>query len=122
MKVYILAKKEGPNVTGIGIELDEAKAADMAEDGDHIIIPITIGRLYGNVIDEGIVGVTSFSNISLKTIVNQVKSAIQSVNSRLDGHDTQLSNIISQGQTLNQLVQSIEERVTALEEAAIQQP
>lgn len=113
--IWLLVKNNSGILTPVGLEDSEARARDLAYDGDFYLIPIQLGKVYDSIVDIGIVGTVSFQNTSIKTIVNAVKNAVQNINNRLDSHDTQLANIISQGQALNQLVQDIDARVTALE-------
>jgi len=103
--VYLLVKDD---MTPVGIALSETEARDMADDGDFYVIPVRQGRLYPTLLDIGMVGTVTFNNTSLKTLVKQAKS-------RLDSIDGQISNIQSQGQNLNSAMQDLADRVTALE-------
>lgn len=115
MDVWILCKNEGGVLTPIGIGPTEARARDIAADGDFTVIPIHFGREYDNLIDLGIVGTVTFSSTSLKTLVQQAKDAIQEINGRLDTLESQMDTVISQGQTMQQAIDDLDARVTALE-------
>ena len=115
MDVWILCKKENGSLTGIGIERDEARCRNLAEDGDYVAIPIHLGRLYSNIIDAGIVGAVNFPSDALRTLIQQAKDALVVINGRLDALENQMQTIITQGQAMNQAIQDLDARVTALE-------
>ena len=114
--IYILCRQnEDETLTAIGVELSEASAKALADDGDFVVIPIQIGKMYPNIVSAGIVGAVTFNNTSTKTIVEQARAAILSLISdvnTLQGQITTLQNQIAAGSSA---IQALGDRVTALE-------
>lgn len=113
--VYILCEQVDNQLTPIGVELSEDAAKEMAGDGEYYIIPIQIGKRYENIIDPGIVYTVQFQNTSLKTMLQQARDTIQTINSRLNTLENQMDTVITQGQALQDAVADLDSRVTALE-------
>ena len=106
MDIWIIAKKKNGNLTAIGADLTESAAQDLpGQDGNYVLIPIQLGKEYGNIADEGLVGAVNFPMVSIKTLVQQVKDAIQGANGRLTTLENKQDTIISQGQQMQQVFQ-----------------
>ena len=129
--IWILCKKENNVLTAIGVNDTEAETKNMARDGDYVGIPVTFGKIYDNLINENMVGAVTFSNISLYTLIQQAKNQLEIIDGRLDSLETAINNgnarldtlegqmqtVITQGQAMNQAIQNLDARVTALEGA-----
>jgi hypothetical protein len=106
--IWILCEDDGTNLTPVAVGTAEASTRELAGDGNYLLVPINFNRIYPNIIDRGIVGVTGLTNTSLQTLIAAAKT-------RLDAIDVQLNNIITQGQAMNTQILSIDARVTDLE-------
>ena len=116
--IYILCRQnEDETLTAIGLDLSEAAAKALADDGDFLVVPIQIGKVYNDIVSAGIVGAVTFNNTSLGTIVSAARSAILGLRDdiqTLHGEITTLQGQISQGSAA---IQSLNNRVTDLEDA-----
>jgi len=116
--IYILCRQnEDDSLTGIGVELSEASAKDLADDGDFVVVPVQIGKLYVNIINSGIVGAVTFNNTSLKTLLNTARTAILGLRDDIQTLQSQMSAGTTAIQNINSSIQALDDRITALENA-----
>lgn len=106
--IWLLCKKENGELTAVGADVSEQAAKDLARDGDYVAIPVSFGKHYENIVDENMVGAVSFSNVSLYTLMKKAEAQLEVIDGRLD-------TVEGQGQELQDAVDAMEARVTALE-------
>ena len=107
--IYILCRQnEDETLTAIGLDISEASAKALADDGDFVVVPIQIGKVYDDIVSAGIVGAVTFENTSIKTLVEQARTAINNLRDDI----TTLQNQVVSGNTA---IQALDVRVTALE-------
>ena len=107
--IYILCRQnQDETLTAIGLDISEVSAKAMADDGDFIVVPIQIGKVYDDIVSAGIVGAVTFENTSIKTIVEQARTAILNLRDDI----TALQDQVAAGNTA---IQALDARITALE-------
>lgn len=100
--IYILVEKNP--IKPIGIFSSEATARNHAVEGEYLVIPIEIDRVYGG----GIANEAMTGAINIKALGTELSEAVALVLGRLDSIDSQISNA---GSTLA----DFETRIAALE-------
>lgn len=100
--IYILVEKDP--VKPIGIFSSEASARSQAVEGEYLIVPVELDRLYsGGIVSEAMTGA-----ITVKAKGTELSEAVALVLSRLSTIDSQISNAAT---TLS----DFEGRISALE-------
>ena len=114
--IYILVEKNP--VKPIGIFSTEAIARGQAVEGEYLIIPVELDRLYSSgIVSEAMVGAITVkaTGTELSEAVALVLSRLNTIDNRLDSIDNRLDLIDSQINNAGTILSDFEDRISALE-------
>jgi len=91
--IWVLCKKDNKKFTAIGMNTTEQAVKDMAQDGDYLAIPVTLGHLYDNIVDLNMILSVSFSSTSQHTIIQLIETQLQEINANIANVEKRLDTL-----------------------------
>lgn len=127
--IWVLCEKAPDGkLTGVGLAGSEDQARQMVSDGTYVAVPTDLGRIYPDIVDDGLPGAVLFAREGVSTKLQRIEASISKVESDLTSFRDQtnqaltdlrddVNNLQNSANDLQASITDLDGRISALEAA-----